>query len=1065
MRPDEAEEGGEGGEAEGYNAGEGDELYEADGAEGYNESYGREGTEGEAYDGGEDYGEEDYGREDEDRAEGSLDDRVNSFARQLLLEGVQGEEGENVDAPDEALAEEFEDVEVEADADPDAPDEGEAALGEGGVHEGEENEDAADTGDADAAAAAPSTNPPWRGKGTASDPRPSVSSRGPPSKPGIKLRPPVPRPANTVRAPVELVGGWDVEYDKDTVVLKTLLYVAADGRVTVTEHDGTGVAFLQLAANNDASQGWSFRLEGHYRKGVHELLKVNEGRLVIAQWAESDWVNGEGSRVSAADPRLREVLGRAAAASKEEAAKPQPMFIRPPVLAPGLRPTGLRPGMWNAARPLAPGTERPAWQTTVLANARQRIVAPKLSGILRAPRFPVPAGLRSLVPPVPANLPSGPVVLPTPSLPGLPGVPISGPGASAEAQRTAVMDVARRRLVASRLTVDDHNVIKIFRSENLLPEEVELALKLLDPLKLRKFLENREDLRKRLAKEASSNRCSVVLTEVGRFDPSVESLVRSIVRFEKSEPSKSDAGLKDGSIATFTDKEGDVSTLSVKSGKMLWNTAGHGSRPVTTLSVRSADGGARLTIVGPFGAAAIVEPAPGPARRAMCDLILQAAKNLKVTVTELSDADKDRSSRQSRGPRSPARGGDRGSRLRSRSRRREAPEAPRERGGRPAERPTDNRRPDERRPDDHAHRGSDNQRRSRSRRRDGGAGDGRARGDDRRDDRRDDRPNERRDDRPQERRDDRHEDRRDARRDGPGDARDGHRVDAPRYGDRDGYRDRREDVRDGDRNAWRDGRQWDERGEGNWDRSKGDHGGDQHGYRGDVRGGGRDDRDRDADRRGDANRSRADDRPRDGERDRRDWRGAPQDKSDAPLPRRPQPVAPQDKSDAPLSRRPQPVNSTRDPDDRPIHREKDSSGRRDGPEGRAEADGRGRDRDRGGDWGDPRDRGGPDRDGREGVRGEAPGHAAPPPDGSDEVGQWVQSLDAAGTLMRYLPALRREFAGLQELAGALVASPGEGKSVLSCIEPTVFQTLGIESLGHRLLLAKGIVALAGAIQS
>lgn len=67
--------------------------------------------------------------------------------------------------------------------------------------------------------------------------------------------------------------------------------------------------------------------------------------------------------------------------------------------------------------------------------------------------------------------------------------------------------------------------------------------------------------------------------------------------------------------------------------------------------------------------------------------------------------------------------------------------------------------------------------------------------------------------------------------------------------------------------------------------------------------------------------------------------------------------------------------------------------------------------------------------------------------------------------MRYLPALRREFAGLQELAGALVSSPGEGKSVLSCIEPTVFQTLGIESLGHRLLLAKGIVALAGAIQS
>ncbi|CAE8581818.1 unnamed protein product [Polarella glacialis] len=59
--------------------------------------------------------------------------------------------------------------------------------------------------------------------------------------------------------------------------------------------------------------------------------------------------------------------------------------------------------------------------------------------------------------------------------------------------------------------------------------------------------------------------------------------------------------------------------------------------------------------------------------------------------------------------------------------------------------------------------------------------------------------------------------------------------------------------------------------------------------------------------------------------------------------------------------------------------------------------------------------------------------------------------------MRYSAALHGEFTSLSEIAAAIVDQNAQG---LACVEPSVFEALGIKMLGHKLLLSKGIVALA-----
>jgi len=83
-----------------------------------------------------------------------------------------------------------------------------------------------------------------------------------------------------------------------------------------------------------------------------------------------------------------------------------------------------------------------------------------------------------------------------------------------------------------------------------------------------------------------------------------------------------------------------------------------------------------------------------------------------------------------------------------------------------------------------------------------------------------------------------------------------------------------------------------------------------------------------------------------------------------------------------------------------------------------------------------------------------------------EIETWLKSLDSNNDeLLKYLPSLRQEFTSLDQLV-ASYSPPSEGsnKPLLQCIEPAIFEAIGVNQLGHKLLLAKGIVALGASIQ-
>eukprot|EP00927_Polykrikos_kofoidii_P022489 TRINITY_DN20965_c0_g1_i1.p1 TRINITY_DN20965_c0_g1~~TRINITY_DN20965_c0_g1_i1.p1 ORF type:complete len:654 (-),score=91.23 TRINITY_DN20965_c0_g1_i1:93-1994(-) len=82
----------------------------------------------------------------------------------------------------------------------------------------------------------------------------------------------------------------------------------------------------------------------------------------------------------------------------------------------------------------------------------------------------------------------------------------------------------------------------------------------------------------------------------------------------------------------------------------------------------------------------------------------------------------------------------------------------------------------------------------------------------------------------------------------------------------------------------------------------------------------------------------------------------------------------------------------------------------------------------------------------------------------DEEGEnmkaWLLSLDCGrGVLLRYLSMLRQEFGTLGALTEALLPQPAN-QSVVGRIDPLLWEALDVSALGHRLLLARGIVALS-----
>lgn len=88
------------------------------------------------------------------------------------------------------------------------------------------------------------------------------------------------------------------------------------------------------------------------------------------------------------------------------------------------------------------------------------------------------------------------------------------------------------------------------------------------------------------------------------------------------------------------------------------------------------------------------------------------------------------------------------------------------------------------------------------------------------------------------------------------------------------------------------------------------------------------------------------------------------------------------------------------------------------------------------------------------------GPAGPQNEDERPVWDWLRGLDNGhGALCRYFDVLRREFdADFSQIAAAKFPTP-ISPGTLGSIDPSFFEVLGVTSAGHRLLLAKGILAL------
>lgn len=79
--------------------------------------------------------------------------------------------------------------------------------------------------------------------------------------------------------------------------------------------------------------------------------------------------------------------------------------------------------------------------------------------------------------------------------------------------------------------------------------------------------------------------------------------------------------------------------------------------------------------------------------------------------------------------------------------------------------------------------------------------------------------------------------------------------------------------------------------------------------------------------------------------------------------------------------------------------------------------------------------------------------------GSEELKNWLSDLDGGrGALERYLQPLQDSYGSLKALAKTLLAEP-LSSSVVGRVDPSLWDRLGVDALGHRLLIAKGVVAL------
>jgi len=93
-------------------------------------------------------------------------------------------------------------------------------------------------------------------------------------------------------------GTWDTEY---TNGFKNVYVISKKGRLDVLgAYDGAGTAQLEPVSAESLKEGWAYSIEGHYRDGVREELKLVDGMLVVRHWC-GVWVDAKGNKTKEAD--------------------------------------------------------------------------------------------------------------------------------------------------------------------------------------------------------------------------------------------------------------------------------------------------------------------------------------------------------------------------------------------------------------------------------------------------------------------------------------------------------------------------------------------------------------------------------------------------------------------------------------------------------------------------------------------------------------------------------------------------------------------------------------------
>jgi len=80
----------------------------------------------------------------------------------------------------------------------------------------------------------------------------------------------------------------------------------------------------------------------------------------------------------------------------------------------------------------------------------------------------------------------------------------------------------------------------------------------------------------------------------------------------------------------------------------------------------------------------------------------------------------------------------------------------------------------------------------------------------------------------------------------------------------------------------------------------------------------------------------------------------------------------------------------------------------------------------------------------------------------DEIDEWLAGLGNTGVMLRYSEAVHREFETVSELTAAIVDPAAKG---IKIAEPSIWATLGITSLGHKLSFSGGLRKLGGLPES